>query len=61
MGLVLPANAGGGGYLTEKEAGNVPSLLPGSQTHFNIQAGLLEPYAAKEMLSKINEINRGVK
>ena len=53
MGLVLPCNAGGGGYLAEKAAGNVKSLAPGAQMRFDMQMGLLEPKAAEEMKQKI--------
>jgi len=58
MGLVLPCNAGGGGYLAEKAAGTIKSLAPGKQMRFDMQMGLLEPKAAEEMKQKINSENR---
>jgi len=57
MGLVLPCNAGGGGYLAEKAAGNVKTLAPGAQMQFDMQMGLLEPEAVGEVKRKIEMSN----
>ena len=53
MGLVLPCNAGGGGYLAEKAAGSIKTLAPGAQMRFDMQMGLLEPDSAEDVMRKI--------
>jgi len=57
MGMALPANAGTGGYLAEKAAGNIKTLAPRAEMHFDMQMGLLEPGAVGEIMQKIEGIN----
>ena len=56
FGLLLPATAEPEGYTAEKAKGNIKTLPPGGEFHFDLEVGALSPSEATAMEAKINGI-----
>ncbi|WP_291955503.1 DUF4432 family protein [Mahella sp.] len=56
LGLVLPGTAENGGYIAEKEKGNIKILQAGQKIIFHVKAGLLKPNEAETIRRKIKNI-----
>jgi hypothetical protein len=59
LGICLPATAEPEGYTAEKAKGNIKTLPPGGEFHFDLEVGALSSTEAREMKAKIEAVLAG--
>jgi hypothetical protein len=56
IGIILPATAGAEGYTTEKAKGNIKVIPAGGSYTCNMEAGVMDAAAARQMAAQIEAI-----